>query len=644
MKLHFGIRARLLFALLSLSSITVVTSAVGWLFYSRLGNTLTVLDRQNLPAVALATRLAEEGGALTAIAPVLASADNPAAYRAATAALRARLTSMRHLLGLMNSPGFPAPEAQRLSKEVDAIVANFSRLDKNVGRRFVLAKKNADAVQRLLWLQADFLDEVNPLVADARFNSSIALHRALVAPRQDSTGPQMDVLREESVRSEGVLKASAAGNLAIGLLARISEVPDEVTLHDDTEFLGETFDELERNAASLKGWPESITLRQIIGNLIKVATGPDGLVAIRRQELATIAQGQALLLKNRMLVGELNRQISQEVAVVQASADTAADGSLASLRQGRQILLLVAMGSLLVSGLITWLYVDRNLISRITGVSVAARSIAKGNLQAPIPTGGGDEIADMAEALVVFRDTAILADKAQRQLIQSAKLAALGQLTAGIGHELNQPIAAIRTYAHNGRTLIERERFSEAGENFRDILALVARINEITTSMKRFARQAVLACDRVEVGPVVRNALALFGNRIREEAADVEVRLPAQELAVIAEEVRLQQVLVNILSNALDALTGQPARRIILAARADGELVEITISDTGVGIPEDIREQVFDPFFTTKPPGAGLGLGMSISYNIVRDFGGVLVIASTEPGGGTVVSITLNRA
>lgn len=639
---RFGIRPRLLLAFLALSSITVATSAFGWLSYRHLATTLTVLDRQKLPALALATRLAEQGGALTAMAPVLASARDRAADQVATAALHARLVTMRNLLGLMNSTGFPAPEAPRLRRQVDAIADNLARLDGNVRQRFALAERNADAIKRLRWLQADFLDEVGPLVADARFNSTVALHHVLAAHRQNAIDPPLQMLRQESTRSAGVLQASASGNLAIGLLARISTVPDQATLADNTEFLDETFDQLERNAALLKGWPESITLRQIIGNLIGVAHGPDGLLALRHRQLQTMAQGQALLAKNRTLVVDLNREISHQVAAVQAGADTAANRSMASLVQGQRILLIVAIGSLLISGLITWLYVDRNLISRITGVSAAARSIAAGNLQTFIPSGGGDEIAGMANSLVIFRDTAILAEKAQGQLIQTAKLAALGQLTAGIGHELNQPIAAIRTYAHNGRTLIARGRLADAEGNFNEILALVARMNQITAGMKRFARQPMTISDRTEIGPVVENTLALFGNRIREEA-DFEIRLPAEDLAVIAEEVRLQQVLVNLVSNALDAVAGRPERRIALTARADARLVEIVIADTGAGIPDELRDHVFDPFFTTKPPGAGLGLGMSISYNIVRDFGGVLAITSSGPD-GTVVSITLNRA
>ena len=234
--------------------------------------------------------------------------------------------------------------------------------------------------------------------------------------------------------------------------------------------------------------------------------------------------------------------------------------------------------------------------------------------------------------------------EAQTELVQAGKLAALGQLAAGVGHELNQPLAAIRSYAHNGRRLIELGRIAEADGNLGKIADLTARMANITNHLKRFARRPEARLDAVDLAPVVQGALSLFDNRLREEAVELAVALPAEPLRVRAEEVRLEQVLVNLLSNALDAVAGAPHRRIAIGAEeeADGT-VRITVRDTGPGIPAAVAGQVFDPFVTTKPVGTGLGLGLSISYNIVRDFGGVLSVADTGPG-GTAFLLTLNRA
>ncbi|WP_247877760.1 sensor histidine kinase [Azospirillum thiophilum] len=250
--------------------------------------------------------------------------------------------------------------------------------------------------------------------------------------------------------------------------------------------------------------------------------------------------------------------------------------------------------------------------------------------------------------------------EAQAELVQAGKLAALGQLAAGVGHELNQPLAAIRSYAHNGRKLIGLGRVEEADGNLGKIADLTARMANITNHLKRFARRPDSRLGAVELGPVIQGALSLFGNRLREEAVAVELALRDSDpdsggpLRVRAEEVRLEQVLVNLLSNALDAVAGAPVRRILIRVgvvetgqgAVEGEeagAVRIEVRDSGPGIAAEPVGQVFDPFFTTKPVGTGLGLGLSISYNIVRDFGGVLSVAESGPG-GTAFVLTLTRA
>lgn len=174
----------------------------------------------------------------------------------------------------------------------------------------------------------------------------------------------------------------------------------------------------------------------------------------------------------------------------------------------------------------------------------------------------------------------------------------------------------------------------------------------ITNHLKRFARRPDTRLGAVELGPVIQGALSLFGDRLREEAVAVAVELPDAEtpLRVRAEEVRLEQVLVNLLSNALDAVAAAPVRRILIRAETSGgaqagepDTVLIEVRDSGPGIAAELAGQIFDPFFTTKPMGTGLGLGLSISYNIVRDFGGVLSVAESGPG-GTAFVLTLIRA
>ncbi|MGQ9369164.1 ATP-binding protein [Azospirillum sp. ST 5-10] len=632
---RLGIRGRLLLAFAAVAALSVVACVIGWLSYDRLSRSLADIADGQLPALGLAARLAEEGGGIIATAPILAAARTEDEVAAIRADLARRLATLRHLLaGIERGTGGPAAE---LAPLVEALAGNLGALDANVRRRFALARHNQEAVERLRWLHADFLDEIEPLVADARFNIQSALATVEAAAGVATPGGAVQILRDENRKSEAVLQIGANGNLAVGLIARAATLATPEALDDTAAFLDETAALLRRDVAALGTWPDALSLSQVVARLLDLGQGEDGLPALRRAELATVAEGQELLAANRGLVAALNRRIAERVQAVEAASHRAAARAAVAVEQGRSTLLAVALASLLVAVAVGWFYVRRRLVSRIAALSTAAHELAAGNLTVAIPRGGGDELSEMADALHLFRE-------AQTELVQAAKLAALGQLAAGVGHELNQPLAAIRSYAHNGGKLIARGRVAEAAGNLARIAELTQRMAGITNHLKRFARRPDSRVGAVELAPVVHGALSLFAGRLRAEGVAVDLDLPGEPLRVRAEEVRLEQVLVNLLGNGLDAVAGRDCRRLAVAARPDGEgTVRIEVRDSGPGIPADAAAQVFDPFYTTKPPGAGLGLGLSISYNIVKDFGGVLAVASSGPE-GTAFAITLNRA
>lgn len=230
--------------------------------------------------------------------------------------------------------------------------------------------------------------------------------------------------------------------------------------------------------------------------------------------------------------------------------------------------------------------------------------------------------------------------KTQSDLVQAGKLAALGQMSAALSHEFNQPLAAVRSYADNASVLLERGRADDARGNVARISSLVDRMASISRHLRNFARKPNQKLGPVRMDEVVRDTLEIVAWRLSAADARLNVDLGAKPPVVHAGGVRLQQVLVNIISNAADAVEGLPDRGIDLTARLDGDAVRITVRDRGPGVPEAIAARIFDPFFSTKGVGKGLGLGLSISYNIVTDFGGSLAVDS-HPQGGTVVTIML---
>lgn len=229
------------------------------------------------------------------------------------------------------------------------------------------------------------------------------------------------------------------------------------------------------------------------------------------------------------------------------------------------------------------------------------------------------------------------------ELVQAAKLAVLGQLAAGINHELNQPLAAIRAYAENARAFIARQQWQTVDANLEQIVELTCRMADISAQLRQFSRKSGDQPSAVSVSDCFDYALRLFQARINQDAVEIRHQVGDEKLWVMADLVRLEQVLVNLISNALQAMGDTEAPCLTLGScRADGQ-VRIWLDDNGPGIPDDQRQHIFEPFYTTRAPGSGLGLGLSISARIIDDFGGRLSV-DPSPSGGARFIIVLPEA
>jgi two-component system C4-dicarboxylate transport sensor histidine kinase DctB len=221
--------------------------------------------------------------------------------------------------------------------------------------------------------------------------------------------------------------------------------------------------------------------------------------------------------------------------------------------------------------------------------------------------------------------------RTQTDLVQAGKLAALGQMSAALSHEINQPLAAARNFADSASVLIERGEYDRAKGNMGQILSLIDRMATIARHLRNVARKPDAELKPVDLPAAIAEAIALLGVRLDE--VDVQIDVSPSLPAIFGGPVRLQQVLVNLLSNAADAVDGGKAPQIILTAKAAKGRVQLKVQDNGKGVPCAIADRIFDPFFTTKEVGSGLGLGLSISYNIMKDFGGDLRVGSAPKGG-----------
>ena len=234
-------------------------------------------------------------------------------------------------------------------------------------------------------------------------------------------------------------------------------------------------------------------------------------------------------------------------------------------------------------------------------------------------------------------------DETQSELVQASKLAALGQMSAAVAHEVNQPLAAIRTYAASARLLLERGRGTEVCANLDEIEALTERLATVTSDLKVFARRSDDARDPVDLALCIERARAQLGPLLADTGTELRVRGPDSPVHALGSAVRVEQVISNLVRNAVDATAGNAGDRIVeVTLGVDGDEAVLRVADNGEGLDDAALEHLFDPFFTTKPVGQGVGLGLAIGYGIVQEMGGRLRVRNLDDG-GALFSLRLAR-
>jgi C4-dicarboxylate-specific signal transduction histidine kinase len=237
-----------------------------------------------------------------------------------------------------------------------------------------------------------------------------------------------------------------------------------------------------------------------------------------------------------------------------------------------------------------------------------------------------------------------LRDK-QEQLVQAGKLATLGELTTGVAHELNNPLNNIGLYLGNVIDRVELEDVDRA-QIVRDLQSAqeqVRKASEIISHLRTFGRAAAVSFELLDVNDVIERALALMHEQLRLRQIEVKLDLQRQPAIVSGNPIQIEQVFINLLTNARDAVEGSPRRVVEIVSAYEGDVIRITVGDSGPGIPAGLEQRIFDPFFTTKEVGAGTGLGLSITYGIIREHGGN-VFVEANAGGGACFVIELPRA
>ncbi len=241
--------------------------------------------------------------------------------------------------------------------------------------------------------------------------------------------------------------------------------------------------------------------------------------------------------------------------------------------------------------------------------------------------------ASLEEKVEALKTTESILRETRDSAVQAGKLAVLGQMAAGISHEVNQPLTALHTFTDNAVDLLARGRHDDVRENLGFIKQMAERIGRIVGEIKTFTRKPAVERSPVRLADVIAQALMLVEPRRRKIGAQIDLPANDEDVKVLADPQRLEQIIVNLLLNALDAVADAGEKRVAIEVTHANRQVFLVIRDSGPGIPMDVLPHLFEPFFTTKASGQGLGLGLAISRMIVAELGGRLEVRNAVAGG-----------
>lgn len=620
----------------------VMGAAFYWLGSARV--VVSDLSAAQVPKLAQTARLSAKTADLAMLGNRLlsGSAGNSAAF---DAMLRASVAELSQFVG----EGFDAAVTR---EDTEALQRHLALVTRSVERIAQIETRVLAKIDELRWLNVDIQDETAAVMADFAFNIEV-LTRRITNESDPVIRSEMAMMLAQELHLQTTF--SSIGHDAATATTLAIQISTSQSLAQLKQFESLVADALARVNASVETLPEKaeyMFLRQAAGTLARMTTHRGGLVLDRRNWHQTRedlgAQLEAALnLLNRMNAQLLNQAETQRAEILSLSHEFANRTAL-TMRLLLGLTFLAAAGGLAI----LFSYIRPSIIRPMERLTDAMRQIAAGGRPslAGMP-GRNDEIAQLASAVTAFENSVVERDQAirdlrqtQSELVQVGKMAALGNLSAGIGHELNQPLGAIRQRL---RLLQSAQRKGDAdriASQIEKIDNLVTRMERIIVHLRKFARRSEYLRESVPLVRTLRSAQELMHNKIMAHGITVTVDPALRGAVVVGDAVLIEQVLVNLLSNACDAIeaTGRQGGITIRREDSDAQTVAFSVVDDGIGLGDLTPERAFDPFVTTKDPGAGLGLGLSISFNIITGMGGTLTLRERNTS-GALVTVTLPR-
>ncbi len=676
--------------------LTMVASLVAWFSFDQVGEAQRQVNERAVPEIATAFAVAQQSGTLAAAAPRLVAAETPQVFTSVAAQVASERDDFKRQLTALTEQGAAEEHFARIRGHGDTLIANINAIETSVAKRFDLNVRSRALYNDLEALQVELTSLLIPAIDDQLFYAMTG-HRTLgepPAPRaQHLSEAELSHYRDLAELQEGATTATR-------LLANVFNLSDSRLLEPLQERFDSTVGGIERKLAALGESPLRSELSRTFDRLFDLGRGDGKIFALRTLELQIGDQQRALLDRNRDLSIELVAEVEGLVNAARGSAQAATQTSTQAIFTGRKLLLAINAIGIIGAVLIAWLFVGRMLLRRLEFLSNRMRRMAEGDLEAKIEMPGRDEVADMAAALEIFRHNSLEAQRlnlveklaadleeknatlekvlddlqlAQDQIVMREKLAALGELTAGVAHEIQNPLNFIKNFSEVSEELLEelQEILEEEGVQIsgeqRELINEIK--GDLTDNLGRIRhhgdRANRIVRDMLQMGRGSGEARATAINDLLEEHArlafhsaratnadfqlDIKENLDEEmgELEVVPQN--LARVFLNMVSNACYATNEKRQApetapdyvpTLWMSTQRMPDQVEIRIRDNGNGIPPDVVDKIFNPFFTTKPTDQGTGLGLALSNDIVREHGGIIKVHS-EPGEFTEMTIEL---
>ena len=675
--------------------LTISASLVGWFLLNRVGEVQQVVNEGSVPELAAAFGVAQYTNALVAAAPRLASAASPEDFRDVMVDISESHAAFEEQLAVLEGMEGGRAPFERIQAHSDTLISNITALRDEVAASFELLQRREALRLELEELRVRLDNIMIPAIDDQLFYTMTG-YRELGSPPESRSEHFSE---NEFGRYRYLAELQADATLSTQLLASAFTLTEASLVEPLRERFEAVASRIERNLSDLETTPLHDELAPVFARLIELGLGEASGFNLLVQELRLSERQFELLGGNQAIAIELVAEVDGLVSAVQMNTEDATMASEDAILTGRNVLLTISAVSVGSALLIAWLFVGRVLLFRLEQLSRWMRRMASGDLETTVDIGGKDEVADMAAALEVFRRHAIevqrlnlvekLADElkgkneqlesvledlrnAQDQIVMREKLAALGELTAGVAHEIKNPLNFVKNFSEVSEELIDelKEALEDIEEQIpKDDRSYIDEITgDLTGNLKRIQshgeRANRIVHDMLQMGrgsgdlqPTDINGLLDEYARLAyhsARASDSEFQLDILreldpdmgDVDVIPQD--LGRVFLNMVGNACYA-TDEKRKAgeadgyeptISLKTRRGEENIEIRIRDNGNGMPPHVVEKIFNPFFTTKPTGEGTGLGLAMSSDIVREHGGHIQV-ETEPGEFTEMIIEL---